>query len=158
MLTPTVVLLTVLLYSGGVASCGPGRGAGFRTGPRRMTPLVFKQHSPNVPEHTLGASGLPEGRIARHSERFKQLVINRNLDIVFKDEESTGADRIMSKVTRPIVTLCFTISARSRPTSSSVLFLVISILTFQMCGSTKHSFSYSLRFSFSFVCFRSYEK
>ena len=65
-----------------------------------MTPLVFKQHSPNVPEHTLGASGLPEGRIARRSDRFKQLVINRNPSIIFKDEEGTGADRIMSKVHR----------------------------------------------------------
>jgi len=63
-----------------------------------MTPLVFKQHAPNVPEHTLGASGLPEGRIARHTDGFRDLVINRNPDIVFKDEEGTGADRIMSKV------------------------------------------------------------
>jgi len=94
----TLTVLVTLLLCGGVRSCGPGRGAGLRRGPRRMTPLVFKQHSPNVPEHTLGASGLPEGRIARNSDRFRELIINRNPDIIFKDEEGTGADRIMSKV------------------------------------------------------------
>ena len=94
----TLTLLVTLVLCGGVRSCGPGRGAGLRRGPRRMTPLVFKQHAPNVPEHTLGASGLPEGRIARHTDGFRDLVINRNPDIVFKDEEGTGADRIMSKV------------------------------------------------------------
>jgi len=96
--TPAGVLLVTVLLCGRVTSCGPGRGSGVRRGPRKMTPLVFKQHSPNVPEHTLGASGLPEGRITRHSDDFKQLVTNRNRDIVFKDEEGTGADRIMTKV------------------------------------------------------------
>jgi len=94
----TVTLLVAVLLCGGVRSCGPGRGSGLRRGPRKMTPLVFKQHAPNVPEHTLGASGLPEGRIARYSSRFRQLVTNGNPDIMFKDEEGTGADRIMSKV------------------------------------------------------------
>jgi len=93
-----VVSVSALVCMQLVRSCGPGRGAGVRRGPRKMTPLVFKQHAPNVPEHTLGASGLPEGRIARHGDLFKQLVINRNRDIIFKDEEGTGADRIMTKV------------------------------------------------------------
>lgn len=63
-----------------------------------MTPLVFKQHVPNVSENTLGASGLGEGRIERGSPEFKKLAYNMNPEIIFKDEEGTGADRIMSQV------------------------------------------------------------
>lgn len=92
----TIVLFLTIIVS--VMGCGPGRGIGGPRRSRRLTPLVFKQHVPNVSENTLGASGLQEGRITRDHNKFKDLETNYNRDIIFKDEEGTGADRVMSQV------------------------------------------------------------
>jgi hypothetical protein len=97
-----VVLLTTVDPTG---SCGPGGGAGRRRPGRKMTPLVFKQHVPNVSENSLGGSGPPEGRITRNGggsssaadDRFNELVVNNNPEILFKDADGTGSDRFMSQ-------------------------------------------------------------
>lgn len=79
-------------------ACGPGRGAGRTRRPHKLSALVFKQHVPNVAENTPSAAGIAEGGIQRNDSRFKDLVPNYNQDIVFKDEEGTGADRLMTQV------------------------------------------------------------
>ncbi|XP_034829797.1 indian hedgehog protein [Maniola hyperantus] len=87
----------VLLWLGAATACGPGRGFTRRHGPRRITPLVFNQHDPNISENSKSASGPPEGRITREDEKFRDLVPNYNPDIDFKDDEGTGADRLMTQ-------------------------------------------------------------
>lgn len=92
------ILILFLLFTGFSLQCGPGnRSGGRRQKSRKMTPLVYKEHVPNISENTLGASGLPDGAITRGDARFKDLVENHNTDIIFRDEERDGSDRLMSE-------------------------------------------------------------
>ncbi|XP_050088966.1 protein hedgehog [Anopheles aquasalis] len=96
----TVLLLAVLALLHllpAVQSCGPGRGIGGPRRTRKLLPLVFKQHVPNVSENSLSASGMQEGPISRNDSKFRSLETNYNKDIIFKDEEGTGADRVMTQ-------------------------------------------------------------
>ncbi|XP_013395296.1 sonic hedgehog protein A [Lingula anatina] len=95
-LCQTLALIFLLLTQPSV-QCGPGRGSGRRGKPKKLTPLVFKQQVPNVSENTLGASGPAEGKITESDPRYKDLKVNYNPDIVFRDEEGTGEDRIMTQ-------------------------------------------------------------
>lgn len=97
-LAANVALLVLVLAAQVTDACGPGRGIGGARRSRKIPVLVFKQHVPNMSENTIGASGLVEGKITRHDRKFSDLVPNYNSDIVFKDEEGTGADRLMSQV------------------------------------------------------------
>lgn len=98
------MLLIFLLYMvSQVQSCGPGRGIGGPRRTRKLLPLVFKQHVPNVSENSLGASGMQEGSISRNDTKFRNLETNYNKDIIFKDEEGTGADRVMTQVSPAIL-------------------------------------------------------
>lgn len=96
--TLLIVFLLLMLHLDPVPACGPGRGGNRRRSPRKLTPLVFKQHVPNVSENTISAAGFKEGKVTRHDSRFKDLVPNYNPDVIFKDEEGTGADRLMTRV------------------------------------------------------------
>ncbi|XP_039259434.2 desert hedgehog protein A-like [Styela clava] len=109
-----VGLLLIVSHNRVTDGChGPGVPPKRRKPSRLLTPLVLKQHIPNISEFTIGASGPPEGRITREDKRFKDLIVNYNPQVVFKNEEGTDDDRRMSKRCKDRVdTLAYLVSAR----------------------------------------------
>lgn len=63
----------------------------------RPRTLSVREYFPNLPEAE--AAGAIERRIIRGGPGFSRLVRNDHARIVFKDEEKTGADRLMSAET-----------------------------------------------------------
>ena len=93
------LLLLCAAYLGPIVQCcHPGRGGIRRRGARKLKPLVYKEHFPNYSERSLASSGLNTGVVARGDKRFRELVVNLNPDVKFRDEEGTGADRLMTQV------------------------------------------------------------
>lgn len=90
-----------------VAACGPTGGFNKqRRGTLPRTPLVFKQHEPNVGEHHPYASGPAKGRIQRGDPRYtKELIMfsgyakNDGIDdMVLISDDGHGYRRLMSEV------------------------------------------------------------
>ncbi|OUC48109.1 hedgehog amino-terminal signaling domain protein [Trichinella nativa] len=63
---------------------------------KKYYPLIYNERFPNEPENAPGSAGAAELRIRRSDPGFKRLVQNNNPDIIFRDEENTGADRMMT--------------------------------------------------------------
>ena len=95
--TLNVGLLTICFFSCNfVIACGPGRGSYER---RDYPDFVKDQREPDVNEENAIASGSFIKQITRSSPEFKkELVRSFDTDIVFKDDEKTGADRYMTRV------------------------------------------------------------
>lgn len=94
--TLLVLLLLFQFFHNFGHSCSPRSGYDRR---KPTKPLYLKQRVPDTEEFSMEASGKARGKITRNSSKFNtQLVSCFISDIVFKDEEGTGADRIMTKV------------------------------------------------------------
>lgn len=91
------VAIVILIFTGYTTPCGPDFKPGKGKSRRKATPFVYKQHFPNISEFAYGASEPPNGAISRGGPGFEDLVENHSPDIIFRDEERDGSDRIMTQ-------------------------------------------------------------
>lgn len=61
-----------------------------------MPKSLVGEKSPNLPEQNVKASGPFKNKILRDTPEFNTLVTNTNSNVIYKDEEKTGADQIMT--------------------------------------------------------------
>ena len=94
-IVPLALFITLQLSLKLAYSCGPGRGGYWK---RAGKPLVLYERVPKLGELSEGGSGPAKGKITRNTPEFAKLATVWKTDIVFKDEERSGADRIMTKV------------------------------------------------------------
>lgn len=90
---PLLLFITLQLSFKLAYSCGPGPGGYWK---RAGKPLVLYERAPKLGELSEGGSGPAKGKIRRNTPEFEKLKTVWNTDIVFKDEERSGADRIMT--------------------------------------------------------------
>ena len=65
---------------------------------RTKNPLRLKERQPDMAEFAVGASGPSTGKISGRGRNDSRLVPCYNTNIIFKDNEETGADRLMTRV------------------------------------------------------------
>ncbi|KRZ90764.1 Desert hedgehog protein A [Trichinella sp. T8] len=96
---PCAGYVILLVWAICVRSCCQGCASSGRMASmayKKYYPLIYNERFPNEPENAPGSAGAAELRIRRSDPGFKRLVQNNNPDIIFRDEENTGADRMMT--------------------------------------------------------------
>ncbi len=90
--------LFALALSTSSSACTNDLPSGPSLAHERAAPFHLGQHVPDAPE--VDASGALTRPIARGAKGFSQLVRCGDPHIIFKDEEKTGADRMMTPLLR----------------------------------------------------------
>ncbi|KAL9967466.1 hypothetical protein ACROYT_G025688 [Oculina patagonica] len=82
---------------------------------------MLQQSIPDTTENSQQASGPAKGKISRNSPEFDKLEPCYNNAIIFRDEEGTGADRLMSKGCKDKLTKLATLVKQQWPSVKLVV-------------------------------------